>query len=486
MVPSSPPPPAPVNANESAVSIRHALEVAEHALSAVPALVNSFYDVPFSTRTHTLAVPDNQRRALDETGVLAGAQDPDPQSRVPKMQAAYWRDQVPTRPALPASTRVWLPSEFHVQSTLGTNAPRHGVAVLGYNYFHGNLVGGGLFIATQSPPVHRQPVGQMRTPYTFDARADFWIAVRTKNVRGVVMLADWGEGAEDGMDAVVPYLPLSAGETAEYYAYTGGFPVSDVEIGKGNRGDWRVRVRVTTSAMTINEKFGVVIRDVQASYAVRHRTQNGMIELIEDDTPHNLRHFHYTRWPDGGMPNDPGDILGLVQIASNAVLQNTPNEPTMVHCLAGHGRTGTLLTALVSVRSHHPRMPSVMSEHLFQTFSRLRNDRYYLVANQIQLLFSFVCYITIIKAIQENNPNALAIDAVRKIHAKLTNTRPSASIACVHCIEAIPSYAAVIRMPVCNVLTNFCSHACATTYQARNGDAEEAIHNSNDTLNGAW
>lgn len=452
-------PPTPNNMNESVVSLRHALDTAGQALSGIPELVTQFSDAPNGSRT-TLFVSRENERSADERGFIPGAQDPDPGSNVPRLAQAYWRDQVVTRPALPARTRVWLPTEFHVRSTFGRPEPKTAVAVLGYNYFHGNLVGDGLYIATQSPVVRKMRVNHLH--YTFDTRADFWIAVRTKNVRGVVMLSDWDE------ESVVPYLPLDADKVV-YYAYQSGFPVSDGEIAAGRPGAWLIRVTVTLQSRTTNEKFGIVIRDLEARYAVRSpNATSGAVDIVEDDTPHKLRHCHYTRWPDGGIPTDPGDIVGVYATFMKELLRNTTNEPTMVHCLAGHGRTGTLLTTSLALRRHRSTNGPNLTAHLLQCFFALRMDRNFLVHNQVQLMFSYVCYVLMLKAVQDGANNVAVLDNVKRIHAALTSTRPAASIACVNCLEAIPNYSSIISKFVVGVATNFCSAACCSQYTMRN------------------
>lgn len=460
--------------------MRHALEVAGNALTGVATLANGFHDVQFSARSDTLDHHKDSatHRALVERGVYPGSQAPDPDSKVPHLHEAYWRDQVSTRPALPARTRVWLPTEIHARSALNSPTPREGSVRLGYNYFHGNLVGGGLFIATQSPPVKTRRTKGFIEPLTFDARADFWIVVRAKNVRAVVMLADWEEG--DREDLVVPYLPLVTGGTLTFYAYEYGLPPTTRHgkrgaVGEGGGGgsadvgDWRVRVSVTTIAATTYENRDIIAREVQVRYAIRRRTANGMVEVIEDDSPHTLHHYHYRRWPDGGIPDDPSDVLALTTIAGAALLRNTTDNPTMVHCLAGHGRTGTLLTAVMALRLHAPNQRVTLSEHLMNVFAGLRNERYYLVSSQIQLLFAYTCFVLLLRALQEQNPGTAVITDVKKIQQRLSGARPRAEVVCVNCMSEIPRRVSAVRVPLCGTLTNFCTATCADSFLVNNG-----------------
>lgn len=50
--------------------------------------------------------------------------------------------------------------------------------------------------------------------------------------------------------------------------------------------------------------------------------------------------FHYTTWPDHGVPNSVQPILELVKLVRN--VQTSEDKPLLVHCSAGCGRTGTI------------------------------------------------------------------------------------------------------------------------------------------------
>jgi len=50
--------------------------------------------------------------------------------------------------------------------------------------------------------------------------------------------------------------------------------------------------------------------------------------------------FHYTTWPDHGVPDSVGPILELVRLVRE--VQPTEEKPILVHCSAGCGRTGTI------------------------------------------------------------------------------------------------------------------------------------------------
>uniref|UniRef100_A0A8C5QQV8 Protein-tyrosine-phosphatase n=1 Tax=Leptobrachium leishanense TaxID=445787 RepID=A0A8C5QQV8_9ANUR len=57
---------------------------------------------------------------------------------------------------------------------------------------------------------------------------------------------------------------------------------------------------------------------------------------------HLVRHFHFTAWPDHGVPKTTDILINFRNIISE-FMNNYPRTPILVHCSAGVGRTGTLI-----------------------------------------------------------------------------------------------------------------------------------------------
>ncbi|XP_052855612.1 tyrosine-protein phosphatase 10D isoform X1 [Drosophila gunungcola] len=55
-----------------------------------------------------------------------------------------------------------------------------------------------------------------------------------------------------------------------------------------------------------------------------------------------LRHFHFTTWPDFGVPNPPQTLVRFVRAFRDRI--GAEQRPIVVHCSAGVGRSGTFIT----------------------------------------------------------------------------------------------------------------------------------------------
>lgn len=57
--------------------------------------------------------------------------------------------------------------------------------------------------------------------------------------------------------------------------------------------------------------------------------------------------FHYTAWPDHGVPDSPHSLMSMLAMIRDA--QPTNDVPLVIHCSAGVGRTGKGETRDVSL-----------------------------------------------------------------------------------------------------------------------------------------
>lgn len=76
--------------------------------------------------------------------------------------------------------------------------------------------------------------------------------------------------------------------------------------------------------------------------------------FLQTQETREILHFHYTTWPDFGVPESPASFLNfLFKVRESGSLSPT-HGPVVVHCSAGIGRSGTFClvdTCLLLVRA---------------------------------------------------------------------------------------------------------------------------------------
>lgn len=76
--------------------------------------------------------------------------------------------------------------------------------------------------------------------------------------------------------------------------------------------------------------------------------------LLQTGESREIYHFHYTTWPDFGVPESPASFLNFLFKVREFGSLSAEHGPSIVHCSAGIGRSGTFAlvdTCLVLVRS---------------------------------------------------------------------------------------------------------------------------------------
>ncbi|XP_042870403.1 receptor-type tyrosine-protein phosphatase S-like [Penaeus japonicus] len=103
------------------------------------------------------------------------------------------------------------------------------------------------------------------------------------------------------------------------------------------------------------------------------------IQLWKGDVCHTVTHYHYTRWPDHGVPSEAHTLAAMMRDIINTHKQGG----AVVHCSAGIGRTGTVLLVLLM----HEVLTLNGDVDPVQVLRRLRECRARLVENQAQYNF---------------------------------------------------------------------------------------------------
>ena len=90
-----------------------------------------------------------------------------------------------------------------------------------------------------------------------------------------------------------------------------------------------------------------------------------------------IRQFHFTVWPDHGVPVYPSPLLGFVRKVMNTSPSNA--GPIVVHCSAGVGRTGTFITLFCQLQ----RMSNEGTLDIFNFVRSMRRRRCFMVQTEV-------------------------------------------------------------------------------------------------------
>ncbi|XP_039593229.1 tyrosine-protein phosphatase non-receptor type 3 isoform X2 [Polypterus senegalus] len=111
----------------------------------------------------------------------------------------------------------------------------------------------------------------------------------------------------------------------------------------------------------------------------------------------SVTHLQYVAWPDHGVPDDPSDFLEFVNFVRQ---KRVEDEPLLVHCSAGIGRTGVLVTmetAMCLIERSQPVYP-------LDIVRTMRDQRAMMVQTSSQ--YRFVCE-AILRVYEEGLTKAL-------------------------------------------------------------------------------
>ncbi|XP_076362408.1 putative receptor-type tyrosine-protein phosphatase mosPTP-1 isoform X1 [Tachypleus tridentatus] len=135
-----------------------------------------------------------------------------------------------------------------------------------------------------------------------------------------------------------------------------------------------------------NEVYGIIqvkmINEVtMATYTLRTFTIRNLKIKKKRSAERTVYQYHYTNWPDHGVPDHPLPVLSFVRKSSAANPAN--GGPIIVHCSAGVGRTGTyiVIDAMLKQISHR------QSINAFGYLKHIRQQRNFLVQTEDQYIF---------------------------------------------------------------------------------------------------
>nr|XP_033819363.1 tyrosine-protein phosphatase non-receptor type 1 isoform X1 [Geotrypetes seraphini] len=137
-----------------------------------------------------------------------------------------------------------------------------------------------------------------------------------------------------------------------------------------------------------NLKLTLISEDIKSYYTVRQLE----LENINSQETREILHFHYTTWPDFGVPESPASFLNFLFKVRESGSLNVEHGSIVVHCSAGIGRSGTFcLVDTCLLLMDKRKDPS--SVGIKQVLLEMRKYRMGLIQTSDQLRFSYLAVI---------------------------------------------------------------------------------------------
>ncbi|XP_048040798.1 receptor-type tyrosine-protein phosphatase eta isoform X3 [Megalobrama amblycephala] len=123
------------------------------------------------------------------------------------------------------------------------------------------------------------------------------------------------------------------------------------------------------------------------------------VKNVKTAETRSVRHFHFTAWPDHGVPETTELLINFRHLVREHMDQYSRHSPTLVHCSAGVGRTGTFI-AIDRLIFQIERDGLV---DVYGIIHNLRMHRPLMVQTEDQYVFLNQCAMDIIKSRTGNN-----------------------------------------------------------------------------------
>ena len=96
------------------------------------------------------------------------------------------------------------------------------------------------------------------------------------------------------------------------------------------------------------------------------------------DNSLTVTHFHYTAWPDHGVPDNAMSVISFIRHVRK-LFPATLDQPLLVHCSAGVGRTGTFITLDMMMQ----QIEAEATLSIYQCVRNLRRQRMHMVQTPV-------------------------------------------------------------------------------------------------------
>lgn len=154
-------------------------------------------------------------------------------------------------------------------------------------------------------------------------------------------------------------------------------------------------------------------------YSIRNMT----IKDLESKKTRKVTQFSYTAWPDHGSPDSPTSFLRLLSAIRKSGGLDKMDEPAVIHCSAGIGRSGTFCL-IDSILCMIENQGSTEDIDIVNTLIEMRDYRKGLIQSYVQLRFAYLSIIYGIKILERANKLHHHISSTK---GNTTNDNPSKS-----------------------------------------------------------
>ncbi|NXP37712.1 PTPRJ phosphatase, partial [Leiothrix lutea] len=127
------------------------------------------------------------------------------------------------------------------------------------------------------------------------------------------------------------------------------------------------------------------------------------VEKSNTPESHTVRQFHFTSWPDHGVPETTDLLINFRHLVHEYASQNPVDSPTLVHCSAGVGRTGTF----IAIDRLIQQMEMESTVDVYGVVYDLRMHRPLMVQTEDQYVFLNQCVMDIIKSQRERKTDLI-------------------------------------------------------------------------------